>query len=526
VWTIPEDAKAYLLDLLQGGGISLHINYINLLYRILHDVAESPRAAFGGSDRDLSGGAVIYDGDWNLLLSGKDSDGNYKLWSLIYGDGSEQTADTWSELKEFASAPSDGDYQYRCAFIDKPDVRRCFFAEKFTGSEAYSRPSWSYSVPGAGYGENLWHEPVPFNLSSEYGLAIAHHGDYCWLSSPGGVWRASLAEESLELTASIIAVKLELSHREGRLTLELDNSQGRFASPGEGELKPLEIGCQIAVSPGYVTEAGSESSPGLSFAIDGREHTSAAGEASLIIHASDGWSRAGSWAARQQFRWNKSGQEMSIKEIIAFVLARAGIGLEAKSQSAAITGDCPDFTINPSNRGEGALRKLLSLVPDMIFIEGGKAYIINPSADDDSVYSYGCEHPVLEGRCRRRGWEINRVQVEGYDPVGDEPIVVESFSWDGIARLYDRLTRVEDRNIDTVSRAGQRGEAYLRRAEIASVGGVIRIAPNCGQQLYDVIDITDPRAGLSEDKRRVTGLTLVYDPRRGEYHQRLELGMP
>jgi len=30
VWNIPEDAKAYLLDLLQGGGVGLHINYIDL----------------------------------------------------------------------------------------------------------------------------------------------------------------------------------------------------------------------------------------------------------------------------------------------------------------------------------------------------------------------------------------------------------------------------------------------------------------------------------------------------------------
>ncbi|MBI4186056.1 MAG: phage portal protein [Chloroflexi bacterium] len=58
VWNIPEDAKAYLLDLLQGGGVGLHIDYINLLYRILHDVSESPRAAFGGTERDLSGVAM------------------------------------------------------------------------------------------------------------------------------------------------------------------------------------------------------------------------------------------------------------------------------------------------------------------------------------------------------------------------------------------------------------------------------------------------------------------------------------
>jgi hypothetical protein len=58
VWNIPEEAKAYLLDLLQGGGVGLHIDYINLLYRILHDLSESPRAAFGGTERDLSGVAL------------------------------------------------------------------------------------------------------------------------------------------------------------------------------------------------------------------------------------------------------------------------------------------------------------------------------------------------------------------------------------------------------------------------------------------------------------------------------------
>ena len=58
VWNIPEDAKAYLLDLLQGGGVRLHIDYINLLYRTLHDISESPRAAFGATERDLSGVAM------------------------------------------------------------------------------------------------------------------------------------------------------------------------------------------------------------------------------------------------------------------------------------------------------------------------------------------------------------------------------------------------------------------------------------------------------------------------------------
>ena len=48
--------------------------------------------------------------------------------------------------------------------------------------------------------DNFWREPVPFNLSSEYGVAMAHSGNYCWLSNANGVWRSSLAEANLDIT--------------------------------------------------------------------------------------------------------------------------------------------------------------------------------------------------------------------------------------------------------------------------------------------------------------------------------------
>ncbi|HEY4685571.1 MAG TPA: phage portal protein [Dehalococcoidia bacterium] len=58
VWEIPEAAKAYLLDLLQGGGVQLHRDYVELLYRTAHDLAESPRVSFGEADSALSGIAM------------------------------------------------------------------------------------------------------------------------------------------------------------------------------------------------------------------------------------------------------------------------------------------------------------------------------------------------------------------------------------------------------------------------------------------------------------------------------------
>jgi len=479
------------------------------------------REDWGKTTGDLSGVACVYDADFNLLVTGQDSAGNFKLWSLIYGDGGDVAAGTWSDLKEFASTPSGEGFEYRQSFIAQPDVHRCFFVEKFTGSEAYNRPFFSHSVPDTTFLSSLWREPVPFNLSSEYGLAIAHHGDYCWLSNPNGVWRALLTTETLDLTADVVSARIEQRPELSELTLELRNDDGRYATLPT----PLAIGCQLEVSPGYVTSAGNEVSSGQTFTMEAYQYTSKGGKATLILHALDGWGAIKTWRARHQFRWNKSSNEANIKDILAVALARVGLKLEVVSQSSVITGSYPDFTINPNNRGESVIKKLLSFVPDVVFIEGNKAYIVNPLDADASVYSYvtpqTADHPIYEGSYRTGAWVLNQVQVEG------DAVIKDSFNWDELERLQvARFRYLYDINLATVAKAQERGEAYLREAEIESANGVIRIPPNCGQQLYDVIDITDSRAGLSAEKKRVLGLVLVYQPSKARYEQKLTLGKP
>ncbi|MBA7625869.1 hypothetical protein ES703_33303 [subsurface metagenome] len=482
------------------------------------------KVAWDKTTGDLSGVAAVYDGDWNLFVTGQDSGDDFKLWSLVYGDGGEVAAGSWSGLQVLASAPSDGDFEYRAAFMAKPDVYRGFFIERFGGNKSYDRPFWSHSIPESKFIDNLWHEPVPFNLSSQYGLAIAHHGDYCWLSAPYGVWRAKLTAESLDLSGDVLSLREELTPNRGSLTVELSNNDGQYSAPGEGDISVLDLGCQLDFSPGYVTTQGNEVSSGPAFILESYEHTSAGGKASLVLHAADGWSLIESWKARHQFRWNKQSQEMNVKQILEFVLARVGLKLEVESQSSALTSDYPDFAINAGNSGGDVIKRLLSLVPDVLLIEGNKAYVVNPLAGDTSDYSYGSAHAIFEGRYRAEAWGLSRVQVEGYDPTEDETIMVDAFAWEEIDRLYDRLGRLEDRNIDSVAGAEGRGETYLRGVEMASVNGAILIPVNCGQQLYDVVDITDSRAGLEAARRRVNGQTLVYSPQRGEYRQRLLLG--
>ncbi len=77
------------------------------------------RTAWNKTTGALSGVSCVYDGDWNLALTGRDASGNYRLWSLVYGDGGELPAGTWGELREIAASPSAEGFDFRQAFLDK-----------------------------------------------------------------------------------------------------------------------------------------------------------------------------------------------------------------------------------------------------------------------------------------------------------------------------------------------------------------------------------------------------------------------
>jgi len=69
---------------------------------------------------------------------------------------------------------------------------------------------------------------------------------------------------------------------------------------------------------------------------------------------------------------------------------------------------------------------------------------------------------------------------------------------------------VSDLNLTTVAEAEDRAQALLRQAAVSSPAGEIVVPVNCGQELYDVVSVTDARAGLAAAPRRVSGMSLRY----------------
>ncbi|MBI2910023.1 MAG: hypothetical protein HYX92_20470 [Chloroflexi bacterium] len=503
----------WLAAALKNGGVAaLFYSVGGVAYAVkrVSGVWGSP-SAWSNSLSAISGLASVYSGDWNLAVAGVDSSSRNGVWTFLYGDGYSQPADTWAPLKELILSSAGSNVEFRCPSLGYPDVFRLFFVEKYTGAGSYSRPSWSHSLATAEFGANLWREPVPFDLASSYGLAVAHGGAYVWLSSPSGVWRAPLTPISIELSEDLLELNSLTETASGRVRLVLRNDDGRYLGAAA-----ITLGAELRVSPGYRTAAGLESSPGPTYWIDGWEHASAQGGSQFILHASDGWGLLRNWRARRQYAWPAGSR--NVFQLLSFVLSRAGLEFSALSYSDAMVNQYPSFTISPGEGGDVAVKRLLAMAPDVLFFGGSSACLKLPLASDDKDYAYGTDHFILEGRYRSEAGPINRAQAYGSGVVG------ESFAWGELAQVYDRLAQAHDLNLATEGAAQARSDALLRKAAMSADIGEILAPVNCGAEIYDVIEVTDAAAGLSAAKRRVSAVTLYYSAARGRYVQRLRLG--
>jgi len=474
-------------------------------------------AAWSNSIAGVTGLACYYSIDFNVIVTGSDGVGAAKVWTAIYGDGFNQPVDAWSLLMELSRADAGSNVTFRAPFLDRPDLFRLSFVEKYTGNQAYARPLWSHVSRFGDFATNTWREPVPFDLACEHGVAMAHGGGHAWLSAPNGVWRASTAGSVLDLSDDILELREDIAPFDGRVRITLRNDDGRYSDLTAGDNRLIGPSCQVDVSPGYVTDLGARISIGPRYWIEGWEYDCRPGASTFVLLARDGWWLLRHWRARREYAW--SAGESSIFQILSFLLSRAGLECGFLNGSDALTALKPSFAVHPGEDGLTAVQRLLLMVPDVIRMAGETAMIFNPEPDEAPVYAYGADHAILQGRYAVTDCDLNRVTVFGRGPV------VEAFDWPGISDTYDRLLQVHDLNLTVASDAQARAEALLRKAAMASLGGEIVVPVNSGQELYDVVSVTDARAGLSAAPRRVSGMSLHYS-RAGKpvYQMRLRLG--
>ncbi|MCY4625641.1 MAG: hypothetical protein OXC99_11670 [Chloroflexi bacterium] len=453
---------------------------------------------------DVTGLAVDNDTAWRLAVTGADATGRHRVWTASY-DGA------WSPLLEVTRADAGSGVTFAAPFLRLADVARLTVVERYTGAGAYQRPLMFNTLAATTFDANSWADPVPLEADAPHGIAVAGAavamtGDVSalWLAAPDGVWHAALDASPRDLSADVLSLAMRESPG-GTITLALRNDDGRYDAVGH-PASPIREGTELRVSPGYLTPVGEEVSEGPAFWVTGWERRYGGGEATLVVHADDGWTLLAAWRARRQFAWARG--EAAIASILGFILQRVGLGLQSANPSDAMLAHRPAFTVHPGESGATAVRRLMDMVPDLLHFRGRIARLTLPQPTDAAGYAFGSYHPVHDIRLAASAPDATRVQVFGGATDGTTA-VGEALDHRAIPLLGERLRQVNDLNQDTLAKVESHAAALLARARRDALSGELVAPPNVALEIHDVVAIHTPNTTAVE-RMRVAALDLDY----------------
>ncbi len=469
-----------------------------------------------------SGVALAYVFDWNIVITGVDAGARPTLWTTTYGDGIDVAANTWGAHQVQQQAESDANVTYRAPYLGYADTYRITFVEADAFSGGATRVYRSSLVFGLLWtsGAYTWRTPAPVDYAQAYGLAIAVQASLYIESAPDLVLRASRVLQTATLTPRVLRADVYESARELRGHVDIDNTDGAYAQtgagPGAGPPAPLQLGNLVKISWGYNTPSPVASQM-ADLEIAGFEYRRTGGVSVLRLMLAGGWEQLRRNRQRTSI-FHAAGAD-SYGQILTRIFARAGIGMTTSSPSGRQGATKPAFQIAPATSAYDAVRQALDFIADRIIMRAANnATMTEPLASQASAYTFGAGHPIYDAQVALLPPPASEAYAFGAATFG-EAIDYASAQ----AYLGTRSTR-RDITSTTPAQAAATAAAHLRQQQLDQPGGALTVPPNCGLEVLDVIDLSDPLISASPVKRRVQAVRWRYDVAAGTYEQHISLG--
>ena len=134
-------------------------------------------------------------------------------------------------------------------------------------------------------------------------------------------------------------------------------------------------------------------------------------------------------------------------------------------------------------------------------------------------------HIALGARYITASADVNRAYVIGRDAEGN-PVHGTSVTQAEVDLVGERLDFHQLLSIPTGAEAEDVAEAMLATQRIRGSRGFIQIPPNCGAELWDVVQLTDELCAQAAATYRIAGIRTEYQPKEARYHQTLYLAAP
>ena len=404
----------------------------------------------GSYDAEIIDLAMYYDGDWNIIALVQE--GSYiSVVRMVYGDGYKVTAGLWAtdakislgrarvdvaaqvRLRQFQVGWPVGFRQmqpfgpweprtastyleryhavYEALAGETLDVSGPFLLKPPTScsrpllSLARQNQPWLFRLKaGTDFIDYNWNKASFIEASASRGMALAADpgSEYIWATQPNEVWRAqcpgswnppaagSGPGDKITIPVSRICRISESVnfHQPSELMVELDNSKGTFNSPGQGSLAVLKRGSRVNLFMGYKTSSGDQLVESGRYFIESYEYRRNPNESLYVIHCVDAWDLLARYQFNKPVEWNMGSDDFTCYQLIEKVLQTVGSTLSYKSRSSLITSLYPRLEVGAGESAAGVLRRLLNMVPDIIYFFGLDGYIVYPQESDTVVYKY------------------------------------------------------------------------------------------------------------------------------------------
>ncbi len=290
---------------------------------------------------------------------------------------------------------------------DNLDVDAPFICKPASGGPVLSlyklQDKWFFRLrPGTDFYDADWNKSFKLNGNCPYGLALAEDGTYLWGTRANEVWRALLpgdcwptpaagsgaAEGSVAIEQAEVLGLTELVRpmAASELYISLDNSAGAYSDlPTEH----IRRGSRVELGYGYRPDkVGDETPGGNHYFLESWRYSRSPNRAAVTLYCIDAWGLLERYTIPGPAEFNLGSDDYTVYDLIGKLVQCIGGTLSYKSRSSDIVSLYPKLEVRPGESGAGVVRRLLALVPDVIYFSGLDAFIVYPQADDAPVYAF------------------------------------------------------------------------------------------------------------------------------------------
>ncbi len=469
----------------------------------------------------ITGMAAMHDGvDYHAIVTGTvDTTLEPVVYSYLWGDTGFPD-NQWSSPTTVAIADVASGTTFARPYIAQPggvDFRVSWTARE-AGNVAVDRVYTAQTPSSAAGNPADWSEAQPHEALTVEGLALAaQNTDQPWGTTPDGVWFADLGDSS-DVTNLVEEMRLDVGPFSASGRLVLSNDDGELLGLPNATYPGLVTGGTVEVAPGYLSGAAGAGEYGVAhhLLVKRLDYERDGGRARVVVHVEGHWERLAGWRASEAVQIVSGALTRSA--LFGLVLAKVAIRVSGSGSSDWFTLT-PGFAIAPGESGLAAARRLLA-VAEVVALADGDTIDIE-ALDEVSDYTYSpTDHPIVELASWDEAPPANWLRVQGPDRYAD------NHDFPSIYRDGAALRQLRNLEADSDVKATAFADAALDRDLREQVAGVLRSAVNAGQQIYDVVTVTDADVGVTAVKYRVMGIELRYSrapAKRAVYDQVLAL---